>query len=227
MKQNKYEIRFGGVTHHAVYIMADDVECAIEIACENNNKKSQKKYSKSDVALAIKTNKIPLSDAAPQFTKSAPHSVHISINYLESQISQIEEYGKLLLQPDFQRAHVWNKDQQIKFMEFLLRGGKSGRDIYFNSPEWRVGFDAPDMVLVDGLQRITAVRLFMSGDLKVFGKYTVYDFEYVSNINLIFHTNNLESESEVLKWYLEMNSGGTQHTEAELDKVRDMLNDVK
>jgi hypothetical protein len=35
--------------------------------------------------------------------------------------------------------------------------------------------------------------------------------------------NDLKTEAEVLRWYLEINAGGTPHTEEELDKVRKML----
>ena len=34
-----------------------------------------------------------------------------------------------------------------------------------------------DFVCVDGLQRITAAVRYMKGEIKVFGKYTVNDFE--------------------------------------------------
>ena len=31
----------------------------------------------------------------------------------------------LQFNPDFQRGHVWTEGQQIAFMEFLLKGGKT------------------------------------------------------------------------------------------------------
>ena len=36
--------------------------------------------------------------------------------------------------------------------------------------------------------------------------------------------NNLATMEEVYKWYIELNSAGTPHTEEELNKVRAMLN---
>lgn len=35
--------------------------------------------------------------------------------------------------------------------------------------------------------------------------------------------NDLDTQAEVLQWYLDINSGGVVHTEAELDKVRWLL----
>jgi len=37
------------------------------------------------------------------------------------------------------------------------------------------------------------------------------------------NVNTLQSREEVLKWCLEMNSGGTPHPQEELDRVRDLL----
>ena len=65
---------------------------------------------------------------------------------------------------------------------------------------------------------------FLNNEIKVFGTY-YKDFEdkLPNDIDLIFNVNNLKTKKEVLKWYLEMNSGGTIHTDEELDKVKSML----
>jgi hypothetical protein len=165
----------------------------------------------------------------------------------------IEEYG-LNLCPDFQRGHVWTRDQQIAYMEFFLRGGMTGRTIYFNHPNWmslrriQPG-EYNEMVCVDGLQRITAILLFVQGGLPAFGHYVnpmtnknPHELKHLPKVevgpgpffedwvrmaragdNFKINVNNLKTEEEVLKWYLELNSGGTPHTEAELNKVRKML----
>ena len=53
------------------------------------------------------------------------------ISYIDFIKEQIEKYN-LQLTPNFQRGYVWTEYQQIKYVEFILRGGKSGRDFYFN-----------------------------------------------------------------------------------------------
>jgi hypothetical protein len=82
-----------------------------------------------------------------------------------------------------------------------------------------------NMVLVDGLQRITAVLMFLHNEIPAFG---VYRKEWEGRLSMtgpdfIFVVNDLPTREKVLKWYLNMNSGGTVHTEAELDKVRELL----
>lgn len=138
------------------------------------------------------------------------------------------EYG-LQLRPDFQRGDRWSLAQQIAFVEFLLKGGKT-QPILLNHPLWTKGLDAP-FVCVDGLQRLTALLKFLEGKLPVFGGHYAADIEDLNNVlrqcHLRIYINELKTEAEVLEWYLELNSGGTPHTAEELDKVRVMLSELQ
>lgn len=151
----------------------------------------------------------------------------LRIDFIESRIKWYEDDYGLDLTPDFQRGHVWTEDQQIAFIEYLLRGGKSGRDIYFNCPGYRGGREIAGemnhMVCVDGLQRLTAVRKFMSGEIQAFGLYRDEFEGNVAPYDLLIYVNELKTRKEVLQWYLEMNSSGTVHSKEELDRVRDLL----
>lgn len=84
------------------------------------------------------------------------------VYYVKYIKEEIKKYN-LQLCPDFQRGHVWTEEQQSKYIEFILRGGKTGRDFYFN---WNRKTD--ELVCVDGLQRTTALLHFITGDIKVF-----------------------------------------------------------
>lgn len=164
--------------------------------------------------------------------KSTKYSVDIFWDFLEKWLKGNEEDPdiKLELNPDFQRGHVWLPKQQERYIEHILKGGISGREVYFNCPNymWEIkpNCDLPHMVCVDGLQRITAVRSFLRGEVKAFGHY-VYEYEpnLVSSHRYGFNVriNDLQTKKEVLEWYLELNSGGTVHTDDELNRVRNML----
>ena len=159
----------------------------------------------------------------PRLTQ-ANYRIDVPVRYLEEQFAHYEKSYGLELSPDFQRNHVWTEEQQRKYVEFLLRGGRSGRDILFNC----VGFNhktAPGKVVcVDGLQRLTACRKFVNNELQAFG---LYCNEFEDKIDLlltfVFCINDLPTKKQVLNWYLEINDGGTIHTKEELDKVRNML----
>lgn len=157
-----------------------------------------------------------------QFTSVGSYQVDIFLDYFMNAMDRYAGYG-LILNPDFQRGHVWTEAQQVEFIEFLLRGGRSGKIIYFNHPNWMSGLDG-EFVVVDGLQRITALQRFYRNEIKAFGKY---EKEFTGKpgfeCGLKFNINNLKTRREVLQWYLELNSGGTPHKESELDRVREMI----
>lgn len=170
---------------------------------------------------------MPLFKDIPAFTRDANYHVDVAWDYMFSEdgwLNGMIESANLNLDPDFQRAHVWNESQQIRYCEFILRSGKSSKELHFNAPNWPAMTDKP-MVLVDGKQRLEAVRRFMHNEIPVFGYYRN---EYTDRLNMLVarfsvNINNLETDAEVYQWYLDLNSGGVVHTEEELNKVRKML----
>lgn len=154
------------------------------------------------------------------------YSVDVSLRYLESTLDEyIEEMGLELI-PDFQRGYVWNLGQQELYIEHLLREGVSGLDIYFNHTKWQGTEGKGDgwFVCVDGLQRLTACLGFLRNQIKAFGHfYKDFEDKIPMMVRLSFHVNNLQTRKEVLEWYLQMNSGGTVHSQDELDRVAGLL----
>jgi hypothetical protein len=165
----------------------------------------------------------------PQFTRSASYQVNVSWRSLERQLEQFNDRnGMLDLDPDFQRGHVWSPEKQIAYVEFILRGGNSSKTLQFNCSSWQREYNTP-LQLVDGKQRLEAVRKFLRNELPIFGGSFLADFTDElphCQVDFIFCVNNLKTRSEVLQWYLELNSGGVVHTEEELNKVRKMLDDT-
>jgi hypothetical protein len=82
-----------------------------------------------------------------------------------------------------------------------------------------------EFVLVDGKQRINAVRIFLENRLKIFGYYfKEYSGRFDSIIcDFVFHINNLKDYNEVIKWYVSMNSGGSIHTEEDIKRALNCL----
>lgn len=162
------------------------------------------------------------------FTDIGHYSVDYPLNHFKKFIEDEVNTMGLQLNPEFQRGHVWTRDQQISYMEFLLRGGRSGRDLYFNCPSWHHTVPEGaynDYVCVDGLQRITAVLAFLNDEIPVFHSYysEYEDSPRVIQDTLRVHVNDLKTYEEVLQWYIEMNAGGTPHTNAEIDRVQHLL----
>ena len=163
----------------------------------------------------------------PQFPHSS-YSVDVAWEYLEKHLADElfppEGMASLDLEPDFQRAHVWTEQQQIAYVEYILRGGTTGKDIYFNHTGWHTDFRG-SYVIVDGKQRLRAVRRFIGNEIPIFGTY-FQDFEdhiRVHHGRFHWHIASLQTREEVLKWYLDFNSAGTAHTPEEIERVRALL----
>ena len=166
----------------------------------------------------------------PQFTRSAGYCVNVGLDHLARHYHRyVVDYG-LDVSPDFQRGNVWTPIQKVRFMEYMLRGGSSGLDIYCNSPTWQHGHLGPQypdawFVLVDGKQRLDAALGFLNNEFQVFGHYfrDFTDRPRITQVNFRWHVNDLKTREECLSWYLDLNTGGTVHSEAELEKVRDLI----
>ena len=158
-----------------------------------------------------------------KLTREGHYQINIPIKRLPSWIQDHVESDGLEMNPDFQRGHVWTEEQQIAYVEFLLRGGQSGRTIYFNHPGWMGNFQG-DFVCVDGLQRCTAICRFINNEIPVFGTlYKDFEDKLHSDPDVLVNINDLKTREEVLQWYLEMNTMGTPHTKEELERVAKLL----
>jgi hypothetical protein len=134
-----------------------------------------------------------------------------------------KDYG-LELNPDFQRGHVWDDDKRIKYVEFILKNGQGASDIMFNCKGWSSRDIPSNMVLVDGLQRITAAIMFLENKIPAFGYFfKEYEDDMRLYVRFKFHVNDLETRKEVLQWYLDLNTGGVVHSDQEINKVKQML----
>lgn len=163
----------------------------------------------------------------PQFTEDANYSVHVSWVHLEKSLADMAgPQSQIDTDPDFQRAHVWTEEQQIRFVEFKLRGGKGSDEIRWNHPNWMTGdLTVGTLELVDGKQRLQAVRRFMGDEIPAFGhRLSEYEDEpHILRCRFVFMVNSLKTRAEVIQWYLDINTGGVVHTDDEISRVRALL----
>lgn len=174
-------------------------------------------------------NKIRRFKDIPQLTDYGNYRVEVSLRYLINHIERQQETAiqtntLFEISPDFQRGVVWTTEQQIRYIEYLLSGGKSGRELYWNCVGWESDYRGPYQ-LVDGKQRLTSALLFLKGDLPIFGGRYISDFEDKIPYNVAFYwnVNNLKTRKAVLSWYLELNEGNIAHTKEELNRVRQLI----
>jgi len=169
---------------------------------------------------------MPLFRDIPQFTSFSGYNVDISWRYLAQNVAtHVLEYG-LNMEPDFQRGYVWRPEQKVKYVEYILQGGQSGKDLWFNCPGWQSASETEDYVLVDGKQRLDAVLGFLNNEFTVFGGNHYRD--YTDRLDIIrtsfhWHVNTLATRDMCLQWYCDLNRGGTVHSDDEINRVRGLI----
>lgn len=77
-------------------------------------------------------------DDIPKFICGGHYCIDIHPDSLPRILSTMQRDDGLQLDPDFQRAHVWSRSQQISYVEYFLKGGMSGLDIFLNKPSWHI-----------------------------------------------------------------------------------------
>lgn len=94
---------------------------------------------------------------------------NFTIREIYTQIEDKEpgQEKELDLAPDFQRAFVWNTKQQIRLIESILLGIPLPA-FYFNQDK-----DGAQQV-IDGVQRLTTIKHFMSNQLELKEEYLEY-----------------------------------------------------
>jgi Protein of unknown function DUF262 len=170
----------------------------------------------------------------PQFPRSY-YKVNCGWGYAETMIQSLASNGKVILDPPYQRGYVWTQDQKERYVEYILRGGVSGRDIYFNCPNWDRGLKSAitggwedSLELVDGKQRLNAVSGFIKNEVLAFGRY-FQDYGGKMrdvSVDIIINVGCLHTPLEVVDWYLGMNNGGTAHTQKDLQVAIDYRNSL-
>ena len=150
-------------------------------------------------------------------------------------LSQIDSWndGELMrveMEPEFQRNHVWTEEQQISYMEYLVRNPMDSKAKTFtlSSETWNTYKSKDNVIyLVDGLQRLTAIKRFLNNEITIYNYY-LKDFEstlFLKRIYLDIYVYDLPYK-DMLKLYMNMNSGGVLHTKEEIDKVKRLLNNA-
>lgn len=131
--------------------------------------------------------------SVPQFTRTGSYAVDYDWRDLEDGIKgYVERYDFDMGESDFQRSHVWTEAQQIAYVEFVLRGGRTGMDIHCNCAGWQGLTSVGRMELVDGKQRLTAVLRFLRNEIGIFGGYRKSEFTgHVRRAAFRWHVNDL------------------------------------
>jgi len=141
--------------------------------------------------------------------------------------NMIQEYP-VDIDCDFQRGHVWTTKQKQLFVGHLLEGGQVQPCVLNTDP--RDVLAAAQ--LVDGKQRMAACIDWCDGAISAElsdGRLINYNeldktskTMCVMSVGLRFTITTMDRKG-VLSLYIKLNKGGTIHTDAEIERVRRLL----
>lgn len=134
--------------------------------------------------------------------------------------------------PDYQRGYVWTLRQKELFMGSLLLDWKRIPPFWFNVIGGRF---CPDRwEIIDGKQRLAAIfdwldgkidAVSIEGDRFTFEELKDSEALCIQSVRIKINEVRLDRAS-VLRFYLQLNSGGAVHTKQELDRVRKLLEET-
>ena len=110
---------------------------------------------------------------------------------------------------------------QIKFIENIILGVNTTIILGTLSNE------KSECVLIDGLQRVSAIFSFMNKEFKVFEGFE-YNEDFENKISTFIHNLklkifNFKNEKEMVNFYINMNENIT-HSKEDIEKAKDYLN---
>lgn len=177
-----------------------------------------------------------------------PLSLAVEARRAKGLVEELDD-GLVDLAPPYQRGSVWTEDQQVELVRSLLARTPIPAIIVNNraTPAWLQAngtspreAGGPPYAVVDGRQRMEALRAWFRGDLAVpaswfaddevaetvdtdDGPYTTYDrltLERRRNFNqeakIPYAAASLATEREEAELYLRVNGGGTAQTAADM-----------
>ncbi|GGR13195.1 hypothetical protein GCM10008957_27690 [Deinococcus ruber] len=118
--------------------------------------------------------------------------------------------------PTWQRPAVWRAAQQIRLIESCFLGFDIGRFLVTESHTL-----ALDGLLLDGQQRLLAIRSYLQGEITVFGArfQELTERDRRRFLDTLLPTARLNadqlSEAVLIDLYVRLNYGGTAHTAAQ------------
>ena len=132
--------------------------------------------------------------------------------------------------PPFQRNNdKWSTAMQVKFVENVLKGFKTTLMFYEVCPDIRQA-NRTDCMILDGLQRLTALHDFITGKFPVFGyTYDELTQQRVMRMNLVtikLADYTFSTEIEAVEFYITMNENIT-HSPSDIQRAKDYLKQLK
>ena len=135
--------------------------------------------------------------------------------------------------PEYQRNLVWTLKQKQDLILSILNGNTIGdflfKKEYKKDDNGRKKFGSIKWYVIDGQQRVNTLREFILNKFSLNNGMTFKDLKYsdaryfLNDYEVITWSIEDISLNEEIDIYLKRNSGGTTHTEQEIEKAKKFL----
>lgn len=151
-------------------------------------------------------------------------------------IKEMNDLARVEFAPDFQRGHIWTREQRIAYLEALFSNGNampiSAKTIVFNqnTNDESLLFGH---ICIDGLQRLTSLNAFVKNKFKLFNNQISYqdliNAQFITEQHcFVFQIHQFEKLSDVLQFYLKLNhQNPPTHSIKEIQRIQNMLQDAQ
>lgn len=161
------------------------------------------------------------SSASETKTNNLPNVEHFTLDENPSRLFECV--------PAFQRKNdKWTEDMQVSFMTNVMAGYKTTLMFYEVTEERSPNLTA--CMIIDGLQRLTAIYRFLTNQIKVKG-YTYQELldnrvMYLNRITIKLSNYAFATEIEAVEFYIAMNENMT-HSKSDIQNAKDYLKILK
>jgi hypothetical protein len=175
------------------------------------------------------------------FNRSPNYSVNVSFKNLFKRVGGLLSYNERVekivekhhlsnqmiikeITPEFQRSNTkWTQKMQRGFVENLLCGCETKIQLYDVKGR---GSELGNSLVLDGLQRLTAIAAYHSGEFPVFDDLYWDDVNIKGifpRLRLLVDIFQFDNDIEACEFYIQMNKGIT-HSEDDLETAYAFLN---
>ena len=137
-----------------------------------------------------------------------------------------EKYGLNLESGIWEGDGYWSIERSRRYLEYIMRGGKEGKDIYFNMMRHESG---ASLMCIDGRKRLIAIENYLNNidNYTLFGGHYWREFSEEDEkvidekVKITIHINELSTRKEMINWYIDLNYAN--FSDEDMDKVNNLL----
>lgn len=148
----------------------------------------------------------------------------IGLSKVKEQVELYKErYGLDLEEGIWKDKGYWSIERSRRYIEYKLRRGENGGDIYFNMIRHESG---ASLMCIDGRMRLIAIMNYLSNGYTAFGHYwrefSEEDMKRIEEeVRFTFHIGEKTNRKEIINWYIDLNYAN--FSDEEIDKVSNLL----